>query len=145
MLILAKTLTGQKFELNFAVFPGENDLNLEKKKKVFYESPPDRYVPSSPPASHRPWLQFGYGFESCDANGPAKPQKPKPYETKAIFSLWLAWRVEPRQPTWLAAQIDTYCPFVNYSWKIPAYSAAFLLTVDNLIFFYLQLKLFCLQ
>ena len=36
--------------------------------------------------------------------------------------------------------------FFAYSWKLPAYSGAFLLTVDNSRFFgYLQLELFHLQ
>ena len=35
--------------------------------------------------------------------------------------------------------------FFAYSWKLPAYSGAFLLTVDNLSLFYLQLELLCLQ
>ena len=34
--------------------------------------------------------------------------------------------------------------FLAYSWKLPAYSGAFLLTVDSLSFS-LQLELFCLQ
>ena len=37
------------------------------------------------------------------------------------------------------------CGFFAYSWKLPAYSGAFLLTVDNFSFFCLQLELFCLQ
>ena len=43
------------------------------------------------------------------------------------------------------------CGFFAYSWKLPAYSGALLLTVDNFSFiaynfaFYLQLELFCLQ
>ena len=34
------------------------------------------------------------------------------------------------------------CSFFAYSWKLPAYSRVFLLTVDNFSFFYLQLELF---
>ena len=41
---------GQKFKLNFAISLGENDLNSEKGG--IYESPPDRYVPSSSPAKN---------------------------------------------------------------------------------------------
>ena len=37
------------------------------------------------------------------------------------------------------------CGFFPYSWKLPAYSGAFLLTIDNFSFLYLQLELLCLQ
>ena len=37
------------------------------------------------------------------------------------------------------------CGFFAYNWKLPAYSGALLLTVDNFCFFYLQLELCCLQ
>ena len=37
------------------------------------------------------------------------------------------------------------CGFFAYSWKLPACNGAFLLTIDNFSFFYLQLELFCLQ
>ena len=37
------------------------------------------------------------------------------------------------------------CSFFAYNWKLPAYSGAFLLTVDNFSFFYLLFELFGLQ
>ena len=37
------------------------------------------------------------------------------------------------------------CGVFVYSWKLPAYSGAFLLTIDNFSFFYLLLELGCLQ
>ena len=40
--------------------------------------------------------------------------------------------------------IDIGCNFFAYSWKLPAYSGAFLLTIDSFIF-HLQLELLCIQ
>ena len=37
------------------------------------------------------------------------------------------------------------CGFFAYSWKLPAYSGAFLLTVDNFSFFTYNWSFFCLQ
>ena len=50
----------------------------------------------------------------------------------------------PYEPLLLGVGVVFNLLIFAYNWKLPAYSGAFALTVDNFIAFYLQLELFLL-
>ena len=59
---------GQKFKVNFAELPGEYDPN-SGKNEIFYESPSDRYIPSSSPLIDNVFSSSGVAENEEELNG----------------------------------------------------------------------------